>query len=139
MNNKNEKRHIPFVSKAQLALCVMLCPIFIAVYALINEYTEINSMISAVLLSFLYLLCVALVATYHAQFIKSLPSADVQKLLSETGSSVFKNTVFPVFAIDSYGTILWYNDAMHEIADLYGNYIGSNVSSIMAEPNLNAA
>lgn len=134
MNNKNEKRHIPFVSKAQLALCVMLCPVFIAAYALLNEYTTINAMISAVLLSFLYLTCVALVATYHAQFIKSLPSGDVQKFLNETGSSVFKNTVFPVFAIDSYGTILWYNDAMHDITDIHGNYIGANVSAIISEP-----
>ena len=134
MNNKNEKKHIPFVSKAQLALCVMLCPIFIAVYALMNEYTNINPMFAAVSLSFLYLLCVALVATYHAQFIKMLPSADVQRLLNETGSSVFKNTVFPIFAIDSYGTILWYNDAMHDIADVHGNYIGMNVCSIISEP-----
>lgn len=134
MNSKNEKKHIPFVSKAQLALCVMLCPIFIAVYALINQYTSITPMLLAVMLSFLYLLCVALVATYHAQFIKMLPSADVQKLLGEMGSSVFKNTVFPIFAIDSYGTILWYNDAMHEISDLYGNYIGMNVSAIISEP-----
>ena len=134
MNNKNEKKHIPFVSKTQLALCVMLCPIFIAVYALLNEYTSIDPMFSAVSISFLYMLCVALVATYHAQFIKMLPSADVQKLLSETGSSVFKNTVFPIFAIDSYGTILWYNDAMHEIADVHGNYIGMNVCSIINEP-----
>lgn len=134
MNNKNEKKHIPFVSKAQLALCVMLCPIFIAIYALINMYTTVPPMFLAVMLSFLYLLCVALVATYHAQFTKMLPSPDVQKLLSEMGSSVFKNTAFPIFVIDAYGTILWYNDAMHEISDLYGNYIGMNVSSIINEP-----
>lgn len=134
MNNNNEKKHIPFVSKAQLALCVMLCPIFIAIYALINEYTAIDPIFSAVAMSFLYLLCVALVATYHAQFIKMLPSADVQKLLGETGSSVFKNTLLPVFAIDAYGTVLWYNDAMHEITDLYGNYIGMNISALISEP-----
>lgn len=134
MNNKNDKRHIPFVSKSQLALCVMLCPIFIAIYALLNEYTEINAIFSAVAISFLYLLSVALVATYHAQFIKMLPSYDVQKFLSESGSAVFKNTVLPVFAIDSYGTVMWYNDAMHEIADIYGNYIGMNISSIISEP-----
>ncbi len=134
MNNNNEKKHIPFVSKAQLALCVMLCPIFIAIYALINEYTAIDPIFSAVAMSFLYLLCVALVATYHAQFIKMLPSADVQKLLGETGSLVFKNTLLPVFAIDAYGTVLWYNDAMHEITDLYGNYIGMNISALISEP-----
>ena len=134
MNNKNEKKHIPFISKAQLALCVILCPIFIAACVLLNEYTSIKPMFSAVAFSFLYLLSVALVAAYHSQFTKMLPSAEVEKLLSESGSSVFKNTVFPIFAIDSYGTILWYNDAMHEIADLYGNYIGMNVCSIINEP-----
>lgn len=134
MNNKNEKKHIPFVSKTQLALCVMLCPIFIATYALLNEYTVLPSIFLAVALSFLYLSAVACVAVYHKQFIKMLPSADVEKLLSETGSSVLRNTMLPVLAIDSYGTMLWYNDAMHNITDLNGNFIGMNIASIINEP-----
>ncbi len=131
MDSNKKKRHIPFVSRTQLAICVVLCPLFITIYALLNESYEIDSVFLAVALSFLYLVCVALVATYNTKYTEKLPSAELQELFGERGSYVFKNSTSPVIAIDSYGTLLWYNDAMHIIADPHGNFIGSNVVSIV--------
>ncbi|MBQ9070258.1 MAG: DHH family phosphoesterase [Clostridia bacterium] len=134
MNNKNNKKHIPYASRTQLSICVMLSPIAITLYALIKEYTNIDSAFLAVGISLLYLLTVSLVAAYHSQYVKSLPSHDIEKLLQETGSSVFKTTSSPVIAVDSYGTVLWYNDSMHVILDEHGNYVESNISSLLEKP-----
>lgn len=129
-SNKNRK-HIPFASRMQLALSIVLCPVCITLYALIREYSNIDSAFLAVSLSFLYLALVALIATYHKKFTESLPAAELQDLFLERGSFVFKNSTSPVIIIDSYGTLLWYNDAMHTIADPHGNFVGSNVVSII--------
>ena len=132
MNKKNEKKHIPFVSLTQLAISVMLCPLFIALYALLVENSEIDAVFLATSLSLLYLLIIALVSVYHAKQQQKLPSADLQAFLKEAGSTVFKNITSPIVAVDSYGTILWYNEAMHKITDEHANYIGSNISAVMS-------
>ncbi len=134
MDNKNERRHIPFASRTQLIICVVLCPLAIAVYALLREFTEIDSVFIAIAVSLLYLLAVALIAMHHAKYIESAPVESVQELLSENGSLVFKNSTSPVMVIDSYGTVLWYNEAMHDIADSHGNYIGSNIVTVFDKP-----
>lgn len=131
MDSNKKRRHIPFASRTQLAICIVLCPVCITLYALLNERYEIDSVFLAVALSFIYLLCVALVATYHTKYTEKLPSAELQELFDERGSYVFRNSTSPVIIIDSYGTLLWYNDAMHTIADPHGNFIGSNVVSIV--------
>ena len=133
MDSNKKSQHIPIVSKAQLALCVVLCPLCITLYALLREYYDFNSTFLAVLVSFVYLIAVALIAAYHAKYEKNLPVAGLTDLLSEQGSRVFKNSTSPVIVIDSYGTLLWYNDAMHAVADPHGNFIGSNIVSIFDE------
>lgn len=131
MDSKNKKRHIPFASRTQLAFCIILCPLFITLYALASEYTAVDSVFLAVTLSFLYLIIVALIATYYAKFTEKMPSLALQELFEENGSYVFRNSTSPVIILDSYGTLLWYNDAMHTITDPHGNFIGSNVVSIV--------
>ena len=132
MNNKNqiEKKHIPFASRTQLAICVALCPLFIVLYALLASLSEFNHVFLAIGLSLLYLLIVALVSLHHFQYVRSAPVASLQELLAENGSLVFKNSASAVFIIDSYGTVLWYNDAMIELTKDYGNFIGSNINLI---------
>ena len=131
MDSNKKNRHIPFASRTQLALCIVLCPLCITIYALLNERYEIDSVFLAVALSFLYLVCVAFIASYHTKYVEKLPSAELQELFEERASYVFRNSTAPVIIIDSYGTLLWYNDAMHTIVDPHGNFIGSNVVSIV--------
>ena len=134
MSNKNERKHIPYASRMQLAICIMLSPISITIYALLREYLTIDSVFLAIIISVVYLLSVALVTAYHSKYIKSLPSHDIQKLLQETGSSVLKNTKAPVMAIDAYGTVLWYNDSMRSILEEHGNFVDSNISMLIDKP-----
>ena len=136
MNRKNDsqKKHIPFASRLQLSVCVALCPLFIAIFAIMTSYTALHPVFAAIGLILLYLLLVALIAIHGAQYIKSASVASLQELLSENGSTVFKNTVSPVFVLDAYGTILWYNDAMRELTDPHGNFIGVNIGALLDKP-----
>ena len=131
MDSNNKTKHIPFASRTQLALCVVLCPLCITLYALLREYYEINAIFLAVLVSFLYIAAVSVIASHHKKHEKNLPVLGVQELLSEQGSRVFKNSTSPVILMDSYGTLLWYNDAMHSVIDPHGNFSGSNILSIV--------
>lgn len=127
-NNENEKRHIPFASKTQLAVCIALCPLVIVIFALLVTYTQLNAVFAAIGLCLLYLLAVALVSLHHYQYVRSESVAELQALLDESGSLVFKNSTSPILIMDSYGSVLWYNDAMRELTDSRGNFIGNNIN-----------
>ena len=133
MNNKNEKVHIPFASKSQLIACIVLAPIAVALYAILREFTQIESVFIALAISALYLLTVTLIIIHHGKYVEAVPSEGLQQLLSQSGSVVFKNSQSPMMIIDSYGTILWYNEAMHGITDSHGNYIDSNIISLFEQ------
>ena len=130
-NNNSNKRHIPFASRIQLAICVALCPLFIVIYTVINEFTEIKPVFTATMLSILYLVVVAIVAEYRIKNASSIPSARLQELLEEQSSIILKNALSPMLVMDSYGTILWYNRAMHDIVEGKENFIGSNITMLL--------
>ncbi len=132
MNNKNEnsKRHVPYASRLQLAISVALGPICIAVYALLCELVVLDKVFIAVGVTLIYLLSVALIATYHTKHHTSMPTASLEALMEEQGSMIIRNISAPVITLDSYGTVLWYNQTMSEILDPHGNFIGFNINSI---------
>ncbi len=134
IKNENEKRHVPYASRKQMAICVALCPLFIVAYALISTYTQLPGVFAAILMCLLYLLVVALIAVHYHQYLSLYPTANLQALLEENGSLVFKFSKSPVFIMDSYGTLLWYNDAMHELTDNQGNFIGNNINALFDKP-----
>ena len=82
MNNKNEKKHVPFASKSQLVACIVLAPIAIALYALLREFTEIEAVFIALSISAIYLLTVTLIALHHEKYVESVPSENLQEFLS---------------------------------------------------------
>lgn len=133
MDSNKKTKHIPFASRTQLALCVVLCPLCITLYALLRENYQTNATVLAIAVSFIYIAAVAIIATYYTKNESKLPVIGLQDLLSEQGSRAFKNSTSPVIVLDSYGTLLWYNDAMHSIVDPHGNFIGSNIVSIFDE------
>ena len=130
----NEKKHVPFASKFQLILCVVLCPIAIAAYALLRELTSIDPIFISIAVSLLYLLGVSLTWINNKRSTSVVNVASINQFLEESGSEYFKNSAYPVVVIDSYGTFLWYNTAMHDILDDHGNFIGSNIMSVLEKP-----
>ena len=132
--NENQKKHIPFASRFQLVGCIALCPVFITALAVINNFTALHPVFSAIGITLLYLLLVALIMLQGSQHVKSASVVELQELLCEKGSVVFKNSTSPVFVVDSYGTVLWYNDALREIIDVHGNFVGVNVNEVLDNP-----
>ncbi len=130
---QNSKLNSPYATRLQIAICVALCPIFIVGYTLLSVFTELNSAFSAVFLTILYLSLVALIFSYKQKYVSHIPCENLEQLLSEDSSMVIKNTKTPSIIIDSYGTVLWYNSAMHSIIGETLGYIGQNVKTIFGD------
>ena len=134
MNNNGGSNRIPFISRTQLILSVAICPAFIVIFALLSLNTNISEPVLAVILSFLYLLTVAIVSQYFKKKIDAVPSPELYELLEEKSSLVLRNSKTPMLLLDSYGTILWLNESMHDICVDKENYIGQNISSVIKAP-----
>ena len=135
MNDKqnNEKMHIPYASRLELAICIALGCFNITLYALLETFTRLSSPFLAVGVVAAYLLEIALVGVYHGQKMRNLPSVDIQNFFAESSSVVFRNTTSPVFVVDNYGTVVWYNDAMMELTEAGSNFVGLNISALFGE------
>ncbi len=125
-----EKMQIPYFSRLEIAICIALGCLNIVIFALIQGYTPINTALLAVIICALYLLEIALIGVHHNKAMRKLPTEDVENFFAENSSKVFMNTTSPVFAIDNYGTIVWYNDALLELTAEHGNFVGANISSM---------
>lgn len=134
MSRSKDNKHIPYASKLQLIICIVLCPIFLALYAVLRDLTKIDSVFLAIAIALLYLLSVSLVIMYHGKRIESMPVENLEEFMAEKGSLVFRNSTSPIVILDSYGTVLWYNDTFKDILPEESNYIGSNISTFISKP-----
>lgn len=130
MNNLNNKRHIPFMSRGEFALAVVLGCLNISAFALFSRVINEGMVFLAIGVCAVYLLEIALIGIHRTGYTRMLPRADIHALFDEGGSVVFENSSAPIFIIDKYGTILWYNDSMMKIVSDRGNYVGSDVESL---------
>ena len=133
-NKKTVKFRIPYASRFEIALCVALACLNIAILAILCEFLNISSVFSAILVALLYLAEVAVIGMNHKANLKILPRKNIHKVLREEGSVVIKNSLYPVIALDRYGTILWYNDSMRVILDTDEALIGANIEKVFSEP-----
>ena len=132
--NNNNKNQVLFATKLQLILCIALCPIAIAAYALLREFTQIDSIFIAIAVALLYLLAVSITWINREKSTEAAPAPGLNNLLNETSVKAIKNSASPAIILDSYGTLLWYNTAMHKILDEHGNFIGSNLMTLLESP-----
>ncbi len=126
----NKKYHIPYASRFEIALSVALACINIAFVAVICEFTEFNAVFAALIFTFVYLVEIALIGKNHRANLKVMPSKSIHKLLDEDGSIVIKNSLYPIIALDTHGTILWYNDSMRVLIQKVDTLVGENVEKV---------
>lgn len=131
-NKKTLKLKIPYASRFEIALCVALACVNIALLAVMCEFLGTSTVLSAVIVSSAYLVEVAVIDVKHKAKIKSLPKRSIHSLLAEDGSIVLKNSLYPVIAIDIRGTILWYNDSMRAIINSEETFVGKSVEDIFS-------
>ena len=131
-NKRSDKFQIPYASRKEVGLCIALGILNIAIFAVISEFTKISAIIPAVIIAVIYLLEIAVIDLKHKTNLSVLPRKNIHKLLLEEGSTIIKNSLSPVIALDMYGTILWYNASMQDILDTKENFVGENISKIIA-------
>ena len=128
--NKNSILNIPYASRLEVVLYIALACFNIVLVSVLMNAFDIPAVLPAVFVALLYLAEVAFIGYKRVSKLYFVPKKNIHELLSEEGSVVFKNTVAPVVAFDSFGTILWYNDAMREALDSYENYVSRNITSL---------
>ncbi len=130
MSGKNKKLRVPYASKHEIALCVIFGCIAIAAIAVLCNFTSINPIFSSLIIMILYLCGIVIIDLNHKSVLKMMPRKSIFKLLSEEGSIVIKNTLYPVVAMDRHGTILWYNDSMRAILSSAQTLVGESIEKI---------
>ena len=132
-NNANKKKmRVPYATRTETILYVVLACINIALVAVLSYATEIDFIFLAIGLVLIYLVEVSLIGYVRTKTASYIPTHSLYQMLEESCSAVIKDSVMPAVAIDNHGQILWYNDSMAEILTPDENYIGRNASEILS-------
>ena len=124
--------HIPYASRQDMILYAALGVLNIAVVAILCKFFDfIDPVFSAVIVGIVYLCEIAYIGIRRISKSKMYPTKSIFGLLGEEGSIVFKNSKSPIIIFDFHGTVLWYNDSMRQTLDVYENYIGEKISSVL--------
>ncbi len=135
MNKKDggmDKLHIPYATRAEAVMYAALGCFNVVLLALAIEFLEVSAAIAAVVAVFLYLCEIAVIGYKRAASAKIMPKQSIYALLEEDGSKVFEATDHPVVVFDSFGVILWYNDAMREEICAEENFIGRDMDELFS-------
>lgn len=132
-NNENKnKKHVPYASRTETILYIALACLNISLVAILGFTIEkIDFVFLALAFVLLYLVEVSVIGLLRTKVATYVPTKSVYQMLEETCSVVVKDTIMPAMAIDDYGKILWYNEAMSEILTQDENYVGRNASEIL--------
>jgi len=90
-NNKSQKFKIPYATRFEIALCIALGCVNIAILALVCEFTSVSAVFPAIFVALAYLVEVAIIGFHHQSSIKVMPRKTIHKLLQEEGSIIIKN------------------------------------------------
>ncbi len=134
MNNEkdNSGMHIPYASRGDMILYAALGVLNIAIVALLCSFLpDYQPVIFAIFACLLYLVEIFVIGWRRSKLSRVQPARSIHGLLSEEGSVVLKNSKSPIIVFDFHGTVLWYNEAMREMFDIYTNFIGDNISSAL--------
>lgn len=130
-DKQNSKLHVPYASRFDLVLYAALACLNIAILAVLCKLSDIDAVFLALFVALLYLVEISLIGIKRTADVKMQPAKNIYELLSEEGSVVFKTSRDPMIVFDSYGTILWYNDALRSSLENYENYIEHNISELL--------
>ena len=130
-SNRNSKKRIPFASRYEIGVAILLACVNLFILALLCElFDSVPTSLFAIPTVLVYLGEIALLGYFRSAALSSLPEKNIHELLSEDGSVIIRNSVSPIIAIDSIGTILWYNDSMRKILPSDANLVGDNAERI---------
>lgn len=129
-NKKKRKTRIPYASRFEVALIVMLACVNLSILAILSAFWDVDKIFPTVIVALLFLIEVAIIELNHKTSLNALPRKSIYNMLLEDASVVVRNTLSPVVAMDMYGTVLWYNDSMRAIINSEETLVGENISKI---------
>ncbi len=130
-NSRKKTRRVPYVTRLELGIAVGLACLNIAAIATLAAFTEIPEAVLAVIAVLVYLAETAALGAYISSRSEIAPTREIHALMSEEGSVVFKDTRKPAVTFNSYGKVLWYNDAMREVLAPDLNFVGKDISDAL--------
>ncbi len=130
---RSVKYRIPYATRFEFLLCAVLACVNIIILALILEFWKISAAVPAVIVTFVYLIELSLIEYSHKASQKIVPRKSIHRLLSEDGSIIIKNSLYPVIALDKHGTVLWYNDSMRAILPFEETLVGDNIEKVFGK------
>ena len=130
-NNDKKIKRVPYATKAETILYVVFACLLIISVAVLGYATEIDILVLATAAVLLYLLIVSIIGFARKKISAYVPSKTIYQMLEETAGKVIKDTQMPALAINSHGTILWYNEALAEKLTPDENFVGHNASEIL--------
>ena len=130
-NNDKKIKRVPYATKAETVLYVVFACLIIIAVAVLGYATEIDILVLATAAVLLYLLIVSIIGFARKKTSAYVPSKTIYQMLEETAGKVIKDTQMPALAINSHGTILWYNEALAEKLTPDENFVGRNASEIL--------
>ena len=131
MRDKNNE--IPLLTRRESIIIICLACVNIAAFGILAHFTSIPPILISVIAALMFLTEVSVLSIKRAQVQKQLPVSSIYDMLKERCSIVVKNAKSPYAAFDSYGTLLWCNQAMMNIIDTEENPIGQNISDIFSD------
>ncbi len=132
-SKNNQKTYVPFASRKEIGAAILLACINIVLLAVLCSFVNAPAALLALPVVLCYLFEIALLGISRKAKSSVVPEANIVNLLSEEGSVVIKDSLTPIIAMDSYGTILWYNDSMSHIIPLEENLVGENIDLLFKE------
>ena len=131
MRDKNNE--IPLLTRKESVIIICLSCVNIAIFGILAQLTAIPPILLAVISALMFLTEISLLSVKRKREQKQLPVGSIYDLLNERCSVVVKNSKSPCAAFDSYGTLLWCNQAMMSIINTEENPIGQNISLIFGD------
>ena len=128
---RNDKIHVPYASRFEIALCATLGCVSIVVFALLYAYLKLEGILSAVISVVFYICAIIIIAQRRRERLIAYNNKNIYALLSENGSVFIKENKNPVITFDDHGKVLWYNDAFRFSLGLYENHIGKDLKSLI--------
>ena len=126
-NDKNKQRHIPYASRGELTLAIILACVCIAALSLLVALTDMPPFIPIITVSAVFVVGTVWLLFYVKSRSRISPEGSIHSLMSEEGSKVFRSTDNPVITFNLEGRVLWYNDAMRGVLPADVNFVDRKV------------
>ena len=126
-NDKNKQKHIPYASRGELTLAVILAAVCIAALSLLVALTDMPPFIPIIIVSAVFVAGTVWLLFYVKSRSRTSPERSIHSLMSEEGSEVFRSTDKPVITFNLEGRVLWYNDAMRGVLPADVNFVDRKV------------